>query len=98
MRSCTICHSSSPDTAQACVSCGADLATHSETAVVLARLRANPRVGKVRIMPHGDCCPACREAEGEWPKEQVPDLPVQGCSHPMGCRCFYEPELVDIFP
>ncbi len=98
MRICTVCNSTSPDTAETCVSCGADLAQLSETAVVLARLKSNPRVGTVRLIPHADCCPACRDAEGVWSKDEVPDLPVQGCSNPMGCRCFYEPELIDIYP
>jgi hypothetical protein len=37
-------------------------------------------------------------AEGEFPKDEVPALPVRGCSHAHGCRCFYEPALVDIYP
>jgi hypothetical protein len=28
----------------------------------------------------------------------VPELPVRGCSHKNGCRCFYEPFLTDIYP
>jgi hypothetical protein len=98
MQTCSVCGSKSHDTAATCQSCGADLSKHSETAVALARFRVNPRVGRVRIMPHADCCPACRAAEGEWPKDQAPPLPVEGCSHPLGCRCFYEPELLEVFP
>jgi hypothetical protein len=45
-----------------------------------------------------DACPACREAEGAFDKDQIPQLPVAGCSHPLGCRCFYEPALAEIFP
>jgi hypothetical protein len=26
----------------------------------------------------------------------VPQLPIEGCSHPKGCRCHYEPVL-DLF-
>lgn len=98
MRTCTVCNTRSPDTVDTCVKCGADLSEHSETAVTLRKLKDNPRVGKIRIIPHGDCCPACRAAEGEWEKDNVPDLPVAGCSHPLGCRCFYEPEMIEVFP
>ncbi|HEX9797899.1 MAG TPA: hypothetical protein VGA52_13010 [Anaerolineales bacterium] len=98
MRTCSQCRSRSPDSETRCVGCGADLDELSETAVALARLKANPRVGGIRVIPHGDCCPTCRAAEGEFRKQDVPDLPVQGCSHPLGCRCFYEPSLVELYP
>jgi hypothetical protein len=68
------------------------------TAVALKRFQTNPRVLKVRIMVMHDCCPACREAEGAYKKEDVPRLPVEGCSHNLGCRCFYQPQLDDIYP
>lgn len=98
MRTCTQCQTKSPDTVDECVKCGADLSELSETAVTLARLKANPRVGTIRLIPHGDCCPTCRAAEGEWEKDRVPDLPIPGCSHPLGCRCYYLPELVELYP
>jgi hypothetical protein len=98
MQVCTVCRASSPDTASHCARCGSELAIHSETAVALARLRSNPRVGRIRLIVAADSCPACEQAEGEFPKDMVPALPVLGCSHRLGCRCFYEPALVDIFP
>lgn len=98
MRTCSLCTSKSPDTIAECVNCGADLDLYSESAVTLARLKANPRVGTIRLMSHGDCCPTCRAATGEWKKNRVPDLPIPGCSHPLGCRCYYEPELLEIYP
>ena len=61
-------------------------------------LRASPRVSRVRLVVAHDACPACRAAEGEFTKDLVPSLPVHGCSHARGCRCFYEPALVDIYP
>ena len=64
----------------------------------LADLRASPRVSRVRLVVAHDACPACRAAEGEFTKDLVPSLPVHGCSHARGCRCFYEPALVDIYP
>ncbi len=51
---------------------------------------------KVRIMANRDCCPACRAASGAYEFAQVPELPLEGCSHPNGCRCSYAPVL-DMF-
>ncbi|HET7009257.1 MAG TPA: hypothetical protein VFI11_00655 [Anaerolineales bacterium] len=70
----------------------------SATAVALARLRGNDRVSRIRVIVADDACPACRAAEAEYPKDEAPDLPTRGCSHPNGCRCFYEPALAEIYP
>ena len=70
----------------------------SPQAEALERLEANPRVSKIRLIVNYDACPACRAVEGEYEKGQVPLLPTRGCSHPLGCRCFYEPALTVIFP
>lgn len=70
----------------------------SSQEATLARLQQNPRVSKIRIIVAHDACPACREREGEFAKGQVPALPTPGCSHPLRCRCFYEPTLTEIFP
>lgn len=64
----------------------------------LKRLQNNPRVSQIRIIVAHDACPACREQEGQYPKDQVPRLPTPGCSHPLKCRCFYQPTLTEIFP
>ena len=98
MRTCTLCHAKSPDTAIKCTQCGSELSVHSSTAVALKDLRDNPRVSKIRLIVAEDACPACREIEREYTKDNAPDLPTPGCSHPLGCRCFYEPRLVEIFP
>jgi len=98
LRSCTICRAQSPDTADTCIQCGAGLAVHSATAVALRQLLANERVSRVRLIVSDDACPACRLAEGEFTKDRVPPLPVPGCSHAQGCRCFYQPALVEIYP
>jgi predicted amidophosphoribosyltransferase len=98
VRTCTLCQSQSPDDATHCAQCGADLSQHSATAVALAKLLKNPRVSRVRLIVASDACPACRAMEGDYKKDQVPELPVRGCSHPSGCRCFYEPFLTDIYP
>lgn len=98
MQTCTRCHQPSSDTLATCVHCGAVFAEFSQTAVALARLRANPRVNEVRLIVDAEACPACCAAEGNFTKADVPSLPVEGCSHPNGCRCFYSPALNDIFP
>jgi hypothetical protein len=98
LRNCTICRAQSPDTADRCVQCGAQLAVHSTTAVALRQLLANERVSRVRLIVSDDGCPACRQAEGEFTKDRVPELPVPGCSHAQGCRCFYQPALTEIYP
>lgn len=98
MRTCTLCQAQSPDPAAQCVECGADLARHSSTAVALAALQASPRVLRIRLLVADDACPACQAAAGEFDKAHVPELPVYGCSHPLGCRCYYAPALTDIYP
>jgi hypothetical protein len=95
---CSKCHTQSSDDAILCSHCSADLAEWSNTAVALKRFQANVRVEYVRVMVSADCCPACREAEGAYAKDAAPHLPVEGCSHKLGCRCFYQPFLGDLFP
>lgn len=48
---------------------------------------------KVRILASHDSCPVCRANEGAYEFDNVPALPLEGCSHPLGCRCHYEPVL-----
>jgi hypothetical protein len=67
-------------------------------AAALERFRANPRVSKIRLIVPHDACPTCRHLEGEYEKDEVPELPLLDCSHPLGCRSFYEPKLEEIFP
>ena len=98
MQTCSICFAQSPDVATHCVNCNADLSVSSNTAVARSRLLANPRVANIRLVVAHDCCPACRRMEGTYLKEELPSLPVEGCSHSLGCRCFYEPMLNEIYP
>jgi len=95
MQTCSKCNASSPDTALKCIHCDADLRAYSTTTVALARFRANPRVKAVRVTVADDACPVCYEALKTYSKEDVPRLPLEGCSHENGCRCFYEPVLSD---
>ena len=64
----------------------------------LKRLQANPRVKYIVIAAPEDACPICQQLSGTYAKDQVPHLPVEACSHPLGCRSYYMPFLDDIYP
>lgn len=98
MQTCSRCHASAPDSTIICPSCQANLQEFAETAVALRRFQENPRVNMVHLATSDDSCPACQAVQGTYSKEKVPTLPVEGCSHPNGCRCFYQPLLEEIFP
>lgn len=98
MQDCTRCNSQVADEFLVCPNCGADLIEFSKTAVTLRKFQENPRVIAVHLITHEDACPACMEVQGTYPKDRVPKLPVEGCSHGEGCRCFYQPLLESIFP
>ena len=59
----------------------------------LERIIANGVATGVRILVNHDSCPVCRAYEGAYNFSEVPALPLEGCSHPQGCRCHYEPVL-----
>jgi hypothetical protein len=95
MQTCSNCNASSPDDALNCVNCKFNLAEFSVTAVALKRMQANPRIRAIRVSVSYDACPHCYELMKTYPKDKVPRLPHEGCSHDNGCRCFYEPVLED---
>jgi hypothetical protein len=70
----------------------------AEARAALEHMRANPRVKLIVLSVPEDACPSCMELAGTYPKDQVPDIPMERCSHPMGCRSFYQPYLDDIYP
>lgn len=98
MQTCSRCSTESPDSIIICPNCQADLRELSKTAVALKRFQENPRIIAVELIVHQDSCPACQELKGRYDKDQAPTLPVEGCSHESGCRCFYQPVLESIFP
>jgi len=93
MQTCSKCNASSPDTANTCVNCNADLSEFSATAVALKHMKDNPRIKAIRVTVAHDACPYCYELLKTYPKAEAPPLPHLGCSHENGCRCFYEPVL-----
>jgi hypothetical protein len=64
----------------------------------LKKMQENPRVSQVVLVVPGDACQACRDLQGTYPKDEVPEIPMDACSHPMGCRSSYQPFLTDIYP
>lgn len=98
MQTCSRCNTQSPDTEVTCPQCGSDLKEFSNAAVSLRKFQENSRVIAVNLIVHEDACPACQQIQGTYPKDRAPKLPVEGCSHPEGCRCFYKPLLEEIFP
>lgn len=98
MQTCSRCQTQIPDTVLDCPNCQADLRQYSITAVALANFQANSRVNAVHVASSEDACPACLAVQGTYPKDKVPALPVEGCSHPQGCLCFYQPLLEEIYP
>jgi hypothetical protein len=93
VRTCGKCGRQSQDHILACPKCGANLLTESTVAQALAKLRADERITEVRILADRNCCPTCREHARSYLKDQTPVLPIEGCSHALGCRCVYEPVL-----
>jgi len=98
VQTCSVCHIQSPDSTLECPSCNVLLSETSEQAVALKKYQNNPRVQLLRVAVSANCCPACRKVEGNYEKHNTPTLPVVGCSHENGCRCFFEPILTEIFP
>jgi hypothetical protein len=98
VQTCSKCNAQSPDTASNCATCQADLRKFSATAIAIKNFIENPRVINIRLVVGADCCPVCAAHEGTYPKDGAPQLPIEGCSHPNGCRCFYEPMLNIIYP
>lgn len=98
MQTCSLCNTQSSDSVEFCPSCGANLKEKSTQAVALKQFQNNPRVKNVRLVVANDACPACQQLEGTYDQFQVPALPVEGCSHKDGCRCFYVPMLDEIYP
>ena len=58
----------------------------------LERIR-NGLATRVRILVAPDACPVCRAFEGAYELDEVPELPLEGCSRPDGCNAVYAPVL-----
>lgn len=71
---------------------------NSAAAKALREMQSNPRVKYIVVIAPDSACPACSKLVGTYPKDQVPHLPIEECSHPLGCRAFYLPYLDEIYP
>lgn len=98
MRQCANCLTESKDHIVECPKCGFDLMTDSVRARALQQIMNSPRATMLRVLSWHDCCPACRAVEGAHPFDNVPELPVPGCSGAHGCRCQYEPVIIEVGP
>ena len=98
MQICSNCAASSQDNAQICHKCGLDLPRIQHHGGGFKKFQNNTRVKNVRLVRSDEACPACRDVEGTYPKDQAPRLPVEGCSEKHGCQAFYEPMLNEIYP
>jgi hypothetical protein len=75
-----------------------DVWESSDAARALKQLQANPRISLITLVAPADACPACQQLVGTYSKDQVPALPMEACSHPLGCRAFYTPVIDEIYP
>ena len=69
-----------------------DARRREEQRAALERIR-NGLATRVRILVASDACPVCRAHEGAYNFEDVPELPLEGCSRPDGCHAVYAPVL-----
>lgn len=69
-----------------------DAQRREEQRAALERIR-NGLATKVRILVAPDACPVCRAHEGAYELDNVPELPLEGCSRPGGCNAVYAPVL-----
>jgi len=98
MQTCSRCLKQTSDEIKVCPNCQVNLQEYSTQAITLKRLRENPRLIAIRVSVPADAFTVCQLSGGTYPKNDVPLLPVAGCSERYGCRNFYEPVLDVIYP
>lgn len=69
-----------------------DVERLEEQKAALERIR-NGLATRVRILVAPDACPVCRACEGAYEFDEVPQLPLEGCSRVGGCNAVYAPVL-----
>lgn len=69
-----------------------DAERREEQRAALERIR-NGLATRVRILVAPNACPVCRAFEGAYEFDDVPELPLEGCSRAGGCNAVYEPVL-----
>lgn len=96
MQTCSQCNTQTPNDQTHCINCNADLRQYAAAAVALKKFQENPRVRNIRLVIPDKACPVCAAHEGTYDKNEVPSLPLEGCSG--ACQCFYEPMLIELYP
>lgn len=69
-----------------------DAERREEQRAALDRIRKGLAT-RVRILVAPDACPVCRAFEGAYEFDDVPKLPLEGCSRVGGCNAVYAPVL-----
>lgn len=69
-----------------------DAERREEQRAALDRIRKGLAT-RVRILVAPDACPVCRAFEGAYEFDDVPELPLEGCSRVGGCNAVYAPVL-----
>ncbi|WP_374687696.1 hypothetical protein [Promineifilum sp.] len=69
-----------------------DAEQREEQRAALDRIRKGLAT-RVRILVAPDACPVCRAFEGAYEFDDVPELPLEGCSRVGGCNAVYAPVL-----
>jgi hypothetical protein len=70
----------------------------AEAEEALKRMLDNPRISKIVIVVPADACPACQEVFGTYAKDETPRIPMDACTHPLGCRSHYQPFIEELYP
>ena len=64
----------------------------AEQKAALERIRSGLAT-RVRILVTSNACPVCRAYEGAYELDDVPELPLEGCSQVGRCNAVYAPVL-----
>ncbi len=64
----------------------------------IQQLKENPRVRDIRVIVPAEACPVCQEIAGTYTKDNLPELPPEGCSCPRGFEGYCQPMLNVIYP
>ena len=70
----------------------------AEADAALKRMQENPRISKIVVVLPADACPACMEVFGTFSKDETPRIPMDSCTHPLGCRSYYQPFIEELYP
>ncbi|MEM7799065.1 MAG: hypothetical protein AAF633_07750 [Chloroflexota bacterium] len=71
--------------------------TEKEYAAALEKIKSGLAT-KVRIFAPAEACPVCTMSEGVYEFEDVPELPLEGCSCLDGHHAMYAPVLDQFGP